>query len=137
RQHHGAEPGVRPGRGPGPLLLRDRDAVLSAGDAATSSERVLRFEVPDREALERLATGPLPAGLSGDETRVDFFREIYFDTPSRDLEERGVTVRLRVRRDGSRLLTLDVRERATAEAQVLRTHAVAPVPDEEIQRSEE
>lgn len=99
-----------------------------------STERVLRFEVPSRESLERLASGPLPLGLRGGATRLDFFRELFFDSPGGDLERRGVTVRLCVRRDGSRLLTVDVRERATADAQVVRTHAEAQVPDQEIQQ---
>lgn len=100
-----------------------------------STERVLRFEVPSRETLERLATGPLPRGLKPGATRLDMSREIYFDTAERDLERRGVTVRVCVRKDGSRLFTVNVRERATAEAQVIQTHAEAVVPDEADQQT--
>jgi polyphosphate kinase len=94
------------------------------------SERVLRLEVPSREVLDRLATGPLPGGLEAGPTRTEFCRDVYFDTVSQDLERRGVTVRIRYLSDGSCTLAVDVREREEAQGQVVRAREEAAVsPD--------
>src|SRR5690606_41927828 len=99
-----------------------------------SSERVLRFEVPSRELLERLATGEIVPGLRAGRARKEFFREIYFDTLAADLDRRGVSARLTIRSDGVRTLAVDVREREGPDGDRLRSHSVAEVeggdPDE-------
>lgn len=87
-----------------------------------SLERVLRFEPPTREALERLAAGPAPAGLAAEPPVREFRREIFFDTPASDLEERGVIVRLRVEPTGQRVLNVDVRE-TQDDGRITRRHA--------------
>ena len=73
-------------------------------------ERVLRFEVTDHEALARISSEPLPFGLRELSSDLDFFRVIYFDTSTGDLQRRGAAVRLSIRPDEtqtliSRLLT--------------------------------
>ena len=49
------------------------------------TERILRFEVPGREALEQMASEPLPFGLIEQHADLRFFRSVYFDTVSGDL----------------------------------------------------
>lgn len=74
------------------------------------SGRLLRFEVPDREALDRLANEPMPAGVHASPPQVEFCRDVYLDTVAHDLERRGVTVRLRTLSGGDRTLAVDIRE---------------------------
>jgi polyphosphate kinase len=95
-----------------------------------STERVLRFEVPSREVLDRLASGSLPSGIDASPPERDFRRDVYYDTAGADLEKRGVTVRLSTRSDGVRLLNVDVRERSDAD-RITRRHAEEGVGDEE------
>ena len=96
-------------------------------------ERVIRFIVPTRELLERMATVPLPGGLREQSTELDFFRDVYYDTPGSDLRPKAATVRVRIRRDGSRTLLVDVRERETEDAAVVRRYSEADVPEEDAQ----
>jgi polyphosphate kinase len=85
-----------------------------------TEERTFRFEVPSLEALDRLASDPLPQA-DGGPVEADFFRDLCFDTPERDLERRGASVCLRIRSDGGAVLTVEVRERAgDPEARALR-----------------
>jgi polyphosphate kinase len=92
-----------------------------------TSGRLLRFEVPSRDALDRLATGPLPGELRAGQPRAEFCRDVYFDTVARDLERRGVTVRVRIWTGGSRTLAVDVRERELEDGQIVRTRAEAAI----------
>lgn len=89
-------------------------------------QRVYRFEIPDRATLERLVADPRPAVVE-DRTDVDFFREIYFDTPAGDLNQKGATVRLRLHKDGTTLLRLDVLERRSENGELRRRSAEAAV----------
>ncbi|HEY8468991.1 MAG TPA: polyphosphate kinase 1 [Longimicrobiales bacterium] len=91
-------------------------------------ERVLRLEVLSRELLEWLVEEPLPAGVREESTELDLFRSVYFDTPGGDLERRGATVRLCIRRDGTHVLSVDVREREVGAGLVQRSYAEAEVP---------
>ena len=98
------------------------------------SERILRFEVPTREVLDRLASGEILPALRAEPARTEFLREIYFDTVGADLDRRGVSARLTIRSDGVRTLAVDVREREGPDGDRLRSHSVAEVeggdPDE-------
>ena len=78
-----------------------------------TSERVLRFEVPNRELLEQMAAQPLPTGLSQTEDDMRFFRVVYFDTANGDLDEKGATVRLEIDDRGRQTLAVDVRDHVT------------------------
>lgn len=89
--------------------------------------RLLRFEVPSREVLDELANGPLPGDLRASPPRTEFCRDIYFDTPRRELERRGVTVRMRLWTGGAQTLAVDVRERDTASGQIVRSRVEATV----------
>lgn len=91
------------------------------------SGRVLRFDVPSRSVLDEIATGPLP-GLDAEPPRTEFCRDVYFDTVARDLERRGVTVRLRFLSTGTCSLAVDVREREIEGGQIARNRAEAEVP---------
>src|SRR5688572_33250940 len=91
-----------------------------------TSLRLLRFEVPSRESLDRLATGQLPGDLRASAPRTESCRDVYFDTLARDLERRGVTVRVRIWTGGKRTLAVDVREREEGE-QIVRSRSEAPV----------
>ena len=79
--------------------------------------------------LERFATGPLPGGLDASPARTEFWRDVYFDTLAGELEERGVTVRLRIHSSGDRTLSVDVLEREAGGA--AGRHAEAGVPHAE------
>ncbi|HUH13262.1 MAG TPA: CYTH domain-containing protein, partial [Longimicrobiales bacterium] len=94
-------------------------------------DRSLRFEVPDRPTLERLAGGPLPSALEETSSEVEFFRDLHFDTPAGDLKQKGSTVWLRLTRDGAATLVLDILERK-GEGDVPRRRRVeARVDDQE------
>ncbi|HEX2095236.1 MAG TPA: polyphosphate kinase 1 [Longimicrobiaceae bacterium] len=75
-----------------------------------TTERVLRFEVPGPGALDRIASDPTPGGLRCGPAELDFFRDVYFDTPAGDLERRGVTVCMRIRASDGSTLTVEVRD---------------------------
>lgn len=91
-------------------------------------ERILRFEVGDRELLERLAAAPLPLGMREEASELDFFREVFFDSAAGDLKTKGATLRMRIRKDGGARLLLDVRERRLEEGSVLRRRIEEQVP---------
>jgi inorganic triphosphatase YgiF len=92
-------------------------------------QRVFRFEIPDRETLERLAADPLPDGFTEAGSEMEFFREIYYDTPAADLDEKSSTVRLRLPHVGPARLYVDVLERSSTEGGVRRQTAEADVGD--------
>lgn len=90
-------------------------------------ERTLRLEVPSREILEWLLAEPLPAGFREERIELELFRALFFDTPGRDLERRGASVRLSIHQDGRHVLAVDVRERETGRG-VRHRHTEAEVP---------
>ncbi|MEX0891834.1 MAG: polyphosphate kinase 1 [Gemmatimonadota bacterium] len=92
------------------------------------SDRVLRFIVPDHEALGRIATAPLPLELHEVGADLDVFRIVYFDTRAGDLTRKRASVRLRIRPDETQLLQVEVDAPAAREDGVLRRHAEADVP---------
>ena len=90
-------------------------------------ERVLRFEVPGREELEEMARAQLPNALEEESSNVRFYRVVYFDTTTSDLEGKGATVRLNIDDQGRQILSVDVRDRQTEDGAVLRRHSEAEV----------
>jgi polyphosphate kinase len=76
-----------------------------------------------------MAKAPLPAGLAGGDAALDFFRDVYFDTPDADLERKGATCRLRVEKDGGRSLMVEVFDREVGHGVVLRARSEADVPE--------
>src|SRR5690606_15987186 len=90
-------------------------------------ERVIRFEVSDHEALARIANEPLPFGLEELSSDLDFFRVVYFDTSTGDLERKGASVRLRIRPDETQTLSVDVGIADADSPSVMRRHAEARV----------
>lgn len=90
-------------------------------------ERVLRFEVPEHETLARISNAPLPFGLEEQSSDLDFFRVVYFDTSTGDLERKGASVRLSIRPDETQTLSVDVGVADDANASVTRRHAEARV----------
>jgi polyphosphate kinase len=89
------------------------------------ARRVLRFEVADRAALERLVDMPLPGSDALPEMNI--FREIYYDSPAGDLSERNATARVRLQMDGSATLMLDMLERGLTDGVPQRRRAEAVV----------
>jgi polyphosphate kinase len=83
-------------------------------------QHVFRFELPDRETLERLAAEPLPDGYTEAGSDLEFFREIYFDTPARDLDEKAASVRLRVPAEGPSRVCVSVVERRAEDGSIRR-----------------
>lgn len=97
--------------------------------------RILRFKVPNQEALDHLVDAPLPLGLEGGDVRRTFFRDVYYDTSTGDLERRGATVRLTIREDGSRTFSVDITEReaeGNGAVKSLPGHSEVTVTDAEI-----
>ena len=90
-------------------------------------ERVLRFEVPEHDTLARISNAPLPNGLEEQSSDLDFFRVVYFDTSTGDLERKGASVRLSIRPDETQTLSVDVGVADDANASVTRRHAEARV----------
>ncbi len=74
--------------------------------------RTIRFEVPDGAVLDRLAGESIPIPVSEDTGTLVLFRDVYFDTPGRELDLKPARVRIRHHSDGRRSLLIDVRERA-------------------------
>jgi polyphosphate kinase len=75
----------------------------------------LRYEVADRETLERIAAEPLPADFAEEAAAVECFRDVYFDTAAGDLNGRGATVRLRLHEDGRGQLSVITTDRRGAD----------------------
>jgi polyphosphate kinase len=94
---------------------------------ATQRERVLRFEVPDHETLARIAGEPLPFDLEERSSDLDFFRVVYFDTSTGDLQRKGASVRLSIRPDETQTLSVDVGIADDRNASVTRRRAEARV----------
>jgi len=72
-------------------------------------KRTVRFEVSSREVLDRLAAAPLPLGLREAASETRFLRIVYYDTQSKDLEQRNATVRLQIE-EGRQTLAVEVRD---------------------------
>ena len=83
------------------------------------AERVLRFEIPDRQTLERLAAESLPFSLPEVSTELCFFRVVYYDTPTADLERRNASVRVHIAEE-RHLLVVEVREETATDGNVVR-----------------
>jgi polyphosphate kinase len=77
-----------------------------------------RWEIPSA-LLEELLVAPLPLGLRAGGPQQTSYRDLYFDTPERDLRRRGTSCRLRFEMDDRRWLAL---ESAAARCE-------APVPE--------
>src|SRR5688500_6661273 len=90
-------------------------------------ERIVRFEVANREVLQRLAAAPLPMDLpSSNGGELQFFRSVYYDTSDRALENRNATVRLQIG-ESQQLLTVDVRDYSAVDGGIVRRHAETQV----------
>jgi polyphosphate kinase len=98
--------------------------MADGGDRDTGFRCVLR----DREQLEELASGPLPAGLRESARASAWHRDIYFDTADGALRARGAACRLRHRADGRTFLTLVLAGDGTGAAPV-RVEAEVADPD--------
>lgn len=107
-----------------------------AGDQVTRPQCVFRFAIPDRETLERLVADPLPWDAGDTPSELDLFRDIHFDTAAGDLEKKGATARLRLHRDGSGQLLVDLVERRPEQGAVRRrsAEAIVEVPDTDPQQ---
>lgn len=97
-------------------------------------QRVIRFEAPGAEVLDRLLGEPLPLGLEETDRHVDFSRVLYFDTPAGDLARRGAEVRLCIPREGRPQLIVTVRDRDAEAGWVDRQDAQAQVDDTRLPR---
>src|SRR5262245_7900048 len=85
-------------------------------------ERVLRFEVPSREVLEKMAQAPLPFGLQAESAQLQFYRVVYYDTIAADLEHRNATVQVRIG-EVTQALLVDVRDHNVDDGGIVRRHA--------------
>jgi inorganic triphosphatase YgiF len=83
-------------------------------------QHLFRFEVHDRATLERLAAEPLPDGFTEGDSKLEFFREIYYDTPARDLDEKAASVRLLVPAEGPSRVCVSVVERRASDGSMRR-----------------
>lgn len=70
---------------------------------------------------------PLPFGLVEESADMRFFRSVYFDTTTGDLERKGATIRLHIDDKGQQHLLVDVRDHHSAEGIVDRRRAEAEV----------
>lgn len=90
-------------------------------------DRMIRFAVEGSEELARISTAPLPLGLQEISTDLDFFRVVYFDTSTSDLQRKGAAVRLLIRPDDTQTLMVDIGA-ANPDQTTTRRHAEASVP---------
>lgn len=90
-------------------------------------ERILRFEVPNRDLLEQMAMDGLPFGLKETRNDMRFFRVVYFDSIRADLENKGATVRLHIDDKGRQVLMVDVRDHTMADGAVVHRRVEAEV----------
>ena len=77
--------------------------------------------------MGRIAAAPLPLGLRETSADVDFFRVVYFDTTTGDLERKGASVRLCIRPDETQILQVDIATQHHDGRDVTRRHAEAQV----------
>jgi polyphosphate kinase len=66
------------------------------------------FSAPDRQTLDRVATGVLPPGIMAGAPETELFRDVYYDTPGLDLRRRGATVGIRFHGSGELTLAVEV-----------------------------
>jgi polyphosphate kinase len=92
-------------------------------------QQVFRFEIPDRETLERIASDPLPDGFDEVVTGLELFRDIYYDTAAADLVEKQAMVRLRLRNNGPATLSVSVLERRSEDGILQRRTSEQEVQD--------
>ncbi|HUP90265.1 MAG TPA: polyphosphate kinase 1 [Longimicrobiales bacterium] len=90
-------------------------------------ERVLRFELPGRIVLNEMVERPLPFGLHEETSHRQFFRVVFFETLSGDLEHKGATVRLHIDDKGTQTLFVDVRDHQFKDGTIQRHRAQAEV----------
>ncbi len=74
-----------------------------------TGDAVLRIGVSSADLMTRLQADPLPLGLRGGNPNRVFYRDLYFDTPHRELEKRGVVCRVRIATAGIGTLTVEIR----------------------------
>ncbi len=77
-----------------------------------------RWDIPTPALLEELLAAPLPLGLVAGRPEHTFYRDLFFDTPERDLQRRGASCRVRFGVDDRRWLALHVPGAAHCEAAV-------------------
>jgi len=106
--------------------VTEADFPPSDGEPAVArrARASYRWDVPNQDLFERLATGRLPLGLRGGKVHRTFYRDIYFDTPTGELEARGVTCRLRIGLDDRHSLAVDLGDKHDGAA---KEEFVAPV----------
>lgn len=77
-----------------------------------------RWDIPTASLFEELLAAPLPFSLVARPPEQKFYRDLYFDTPERDLRRRGASCRLRFDVADRRWLALDVPAVVRCEAAV-------------------
>ncbi len=75
-----------------------------------STESIIRLDIPSADLLDRLVDAPLLPGVRVSRAARSFLRDIYFDTPDGELQQRGVSCRFRIGVDDRRFLTVTIRE---------------------------
>ena len=97
--------------GPAPddaaLPARRSDTFAPAG---SGDRRAARFAARDRETLSAIASGPLPGGLAATLPETGFFRDVFYDTPDEELDQRGVRVHVRFHATGTATFLVEARE---------------------------
>jgi polyphosphate kinase len=67
-----------------------------------------RCELLSADQLTALASGPLPSGVSADDSHRSLHRDLYLDTPEGSLRRRGIVCRMRVGADGRSSMSLRI-----------------------------
>ncbi|MDT8340517.1 MAG: CYTH domain-containing protein, partial [Longimicrobiales bacterium] len=102
-----------------------------SGGQVRAGARVVRLDVDRPETLRNLVTTPLPYGLRDGPAERVTLRDIYYDTPERDLERRGAVCRVRLDPVDGRTLRVKLRALEGDEAGGTRTVASAPVQNDD------
>ena len=77
--------------------------------------------------LDEMANAPLPFESEQVSSDLRFYRVVYFDTPSGDLENKGATVRLNIDDQGKQSLVVDVRDHKSADGVLVRRRSESEV----------